>query len=236
MKLNYLFPRNGRRQEKTEHLDSSETGEASSVLLSNYIALLQRNRDNENHEFALQQQGRSARRSGHESDVEHILRQSNEELQEILSRLQQGRESTAGRGNAVPPPACDEAVSLLPNARVQKTHRQKFEHDTTQCGICCDRLIDGVALIRLPCGHIFHNNCAASWLSRSCTCPECRYEVPTNDLKYEIDRKKKMKSRKVVTCSCHPSGMHECFFKDPAKSLFEQCFEKETVCFEIEQQ
>merc|ERR1712194_376572 len=43
----------------------------------------------------------------------------------------------------------------------------------------------------MPCGHIFCTKCITEWLKTQCTCPVCRYELPTSDIEYEKERKSK---------------------------------------------
>ena len=40
-----------------------------------------------------------------------------------------------------------------------------------QCAVCIDTMTGGR---RLPCGHIFHDHCLASWFKCGNTCPVCR--------------------------------------------------------------
>jgi Ring finger domain len=110
------------------------------------------------------------------------------------------------------PPASVEAISRLPSVRVLPIDKIAGKNDKEECGICCERLVDGVALTRLPCGHVFHITCGVKWLQESCTCPECRYELPTRDPVYEIGRRERMKNRKTFVCSCKPCSYHTCFF------------------------
>lgn len=79
----------------------------------------------------------------------------------------------------------------------------------------------------VPCGHLYHHQCATTWLANTGSCPECRYEVPTaQGALYERERCHRMRTLnyKIVQCSCeHQSlGVHTCFFRDKTKLLCEQ--------------
>jgi Ring finger domain len=114
-------------------------------------------------------------------------------------------------------PASLSALSKFAFVRVYPFDRTNHKDSRTQCTICLDRLIDGVALVRLPCGHSYHITCIVPWLGKSCLCPECRYEVETQDPMYEIGRRQRMRDRETITCKC-PTNMHQCFFPEKVLS------------------
>lgn len=141
-----------------------------------------------------------------------------EELRRIFRRPEGLGDSLGATASGSP--TADKCIRGLPSERILPRDRIKFAADETPCSICSDRLIDGVSLTRLPCGHVFHSNCTALWLNRANTCPECRYQLETEDQAIETQRAKLMEQRHTVTCSCR--GMHGCFFVDATKPLNSQ--------------
>jgi hypothetical protein len=59
------------------------------------------------------------------------------------------------------------------------------------CIICTEGFHTGNVVMRLPlCGHVFHEECALSWLTKHNTCPYCRRELPAENEKYESERRR----------------------------------------------
>jgi hypothetical protein len=154
--------------------------------------------------------------------VASMLQQNSQEMDDVLRRLQAVIGVDGDGSNRTAPRASAAAISSLPHAHIMRHNKKDFAHDDSACGVCCERLMDGAALTRLPCGHVYHINCATTWLSKTCTCPECRYELETDDVLFEKKRRARMTERSTVSCQCHKSGMHSCFFADPSKSLLDQ--------------
>ena len=75
--------------------------------------------------------------------------------------------------------------------------------DEPSCVVCSEAFVEGCVVSRVPCGHVYHADCLLRWLYRSCTCPTCRFELPTDDPVYEVQRKIRMKEREeqVTTTS-----------------------------------
>lgn len=119
---------------------------------------------------------------------------------------------------STPPPVSMYALTQLPRYRILPYDKKVHQQSDSECSVCSERLIDGIMLTRLPCGHTYHTQCIVPWLSRTCTCPDCRYEVRTSHRGYEKIRRQKMKGRKIVSCDCNGS-FHHCFFQH------EQCME-----------
>lgn len=60
------------------------------------------------------------------------------------------------------------------------------------CPVCTDSFEPGATIIRLPsCGHVSHEFCATTWLTKHNTCPSCRKELPTDDEEYEMERRRR---------------------------------------------
>jgi len=93
------------------------------------------------------------------------------------------------------PPASTKAIRQLPAIRVNP--EDLVDPNNRECCICLDENRLDEKVTRLPCAHIFHTCCIVDWLSNhSCTCPICRYELPTDDPQYESGRIHRMRSRK----------------------------------------
>ena len=132
-------------------------------------------------------------------------------------------------GNAGPPPASELTIQSL----------EQVDAPNEACGICGECFGNEKA-IRLPCGHTFHKqNCIVPWLSRHCTCPVCRYELPTDDAAYEEGRIQRMSMRKVLSEDESKSvetadGVKEVIGED-GFPLTEQCreWDQEPFPFEV---
>ncbi|CAM9258395.1 unnamed protein product [Chrysoparadoxa australica] len=48
---------------------------------------------------------------------------------------------------------------------------------TDACSVCLDDYDEGDACMKLPCGHVFHQDCIATWFRGSHCCPYCQVEV-----------------------------------------------------------
>lgn len=52
------------------------------------------------------------------------------------------------------------------------------DDSTLPCAVCREDFVIGESARRLPCGHIYHNDCITPWLASHNSCPLCRYELP----------------------------------------------------------
>ncbi|XVE54824.1 hypothetical protein DITRI_Ditri03aG0113700 [Diplodiscus trichospermus] len=58
---------------------------------------------------------------------------------------------------------------------------EKVEGNFTvqQCVICLEEILEGLKGRRMPCSHVYHQECIFSWLEKSNLCPLCRFQMPT---------------------------------------------------------
>ena len=93
------------------------------------------------------------------------------------------------------PPASKRARTRL--AKVLLTEDVLKKRMNRVCSICLEDHILGSTARRMPCQHLFCEECILEWLSRDNRCPMCQYQLPTDSVVYERYRKNEMKSRKL---------------------------------------
>jgi hypothetical protein len=100
---------------------------------------------------------------------------------------------------AGPPPASDAAIASLIQSPL--TEKELSLLHNKLCSVCCEAFVVNEKVSCLPCGHFYHPQCVEPWLSLHCTCPSCRYELPTDDDDFEEGRMERMKLRKLPDCN-----------------------------------
>ncbi|CAD8082707.1 unnamed protein product [Paramecium sonneborni] len=74
----------------------------------------------------------------------------------------------------------------VPKNYMEQIKRMKMGKSHKNCSVCCHEFHKDESILKLPCKHIFHENCCKSWLMNSRKCPNCRSDVVEmikNDLK-----------------------------------------------------
>ena len=49
--------------------------------------------------------------------------------------------------------------------------------ESAACAVCKEDFVVGDAALRLPCAHLYHDDCIVQWLKNTGTCPICRKPV-----------------------------------------------------------
>lgn len=90
-----------------------------------------------------------------------------------------------------PPPASRDAVRAL---KVETLSAEKVAQlgEGTRCAVCQETFSVGDDAQVLPCSdaHAFHPPCLAPWLLEHNSCPSCRFELPTDDWRYEARKER----------------------------------------------
>jgi Ring finger domain len=99
-------------------------------------------------------------------------------------------ESSSSRSTNCIPPASKASIHGLIHLRLCATVPESLQEAclNEECVICTEAFCNNDVVTTLPCGHMHHADCIVDWLSRKCTCPTCRYEMPTDDKKFERRR------------------------------------------------
>lgn len=70
-------------------------------------------------------------------------------------------------------PAAGSAIAALPEV--------EMAGGEGPCAVCQETFTAGGGATRFPCNHVFHRDCILPWLGLRNTCPECRFELQTED-------------------------------------------------------
>lgn len=75
--------------------------------------------------------------------------------------------------NATVPVASEPAAA----ADVEGGTGDGGEDDKEVCPVCLMEYDDDDVLLRLPCEHLFHEDCISRWLAQDSSCPHCRFNL-----------------------------------------------------------
>lgn len=117
--------------------------------------------------------------------VFNVLRDRNEEensMENIINYIMQNDPNRYGN-----PPASKEIVDNLEKIIINEQNIMSLiqQDNCENCSVCKDNFESGQTIIKIPCKHIFHDECIKPWLNERNSCPTCRYELPTDDPDYE---------------------------------------------------
>ncbi|KAK6336667.1 hypothetical protein TWF718_009460 [Orbilia javanica] len=94
-----------------------------------------------------------------------------QDMDRILSQLMEQHQ-----GNA-PPPASEDSIKNLPKVKVT----QAEVDDGSECVVCQDEYKVNEDVVKLPCRHIYHEECVTRWLETHDACPICRTPITPED-------------------------------------------------------
>ncbi|KAA0044413.1 E3 ubiquitin-protein ligase RNF181-like protein [Cucumis melo var. makuwa] len=64
----------------------------------------------------------------------------------------------------------------------ERLRKLKSEEEEGDCSVCLDELDCGKReVIRIPCGHVYHESCIFEWLNNNNSCPLCRTSFPLDN-------------------------------------------------------
>ncbi|XP_058781517.1 E3 ubiquitin-protein ligase MPSR1-like [Vicia villosa] len=71
-------------------------------------------------------------------------------------------------------PASKEAIESLEKVKMENSNAIE------KCSVCQFELNAGMEVTKMPCNHLYHQDCIVQWLKTSHMCPMCRYPMPTS--------------------------------------------------------
>ncbi|AEC10408.1 putative transcription factor C2H2 family [Arabidopsis thaliana] len=73
-----------------------------------------------------------------------------------------------------------DPMESLPTIKISSSMLSSASSDDSAlpCAICREDFVVGESARRLPCNHLYHNDCIIPWLTSHNSCPLCRVELP----------------------------------------------------------
>jgi E3 ubiquitin-protein ligase RNF115/126 len=72
--------------------------------------------------------------------------------------------------------------------RIKISELTDIKEEEKDCSVCKDTFNTEEIVVKMPCKHLFHEDCIVPWLKMHNSCPTCRHELPTDDMDYENRR------------------------------------------------
>lgn len=115
----------------------------------------------------------------------NLLRDRNTEennMENIINYIMQNDPNRYGN-----PPASKSVIETLEKIVVNELNKNEIgkEGSCENCSVCKDDFEISQMILKLPCKHIFHEECIMPWMKERNSCPTCRFELPTDDPDYE---------------------------------------------------
>ena len=77
----------------------------------------------------------------------------------------------------------DTIIKFLPVSEIKEIKLNPDNiNNNTKCVICLSDFEIGDQVSALPCCHVFHTECIASWLKKHCQCPVCKFDITLKSL------------------------------------------------------
>ncbi|ALC47114.1 CG11982 [Drosophila busckii] len=76
-----------------------------------------------------------------------------------------------------PPPLSTQRINEIPNVKISAEEVER----KMQCSVCWDDFKLDESVRKLPCSHLYHENCIVPWLNLHSTCPICRKSLANDD-------------------------------------------------------
>lgn len=88
-----------------------------------------------------------------------------------------------GDDESCPLPASKSSIAAIPTVEIVDAGVSLLD----PCAVCKDRFVAGAAAKRLPCGHLYHEDCILPWLELHNSCPLCRFRLPPEQRRNRCD-------------------------------------------------